>query len=285
MRTQRPVRVKVTRGPVGRSLAGASSGELGHSRTVDQNLLRLPADALSGQRAVITGGTRGIGRAVAMQLALAGAEVVVIGRSADAANTVRSWAEPAGLSIRGFSLDMAQPSSVAALRDELDDAPVDIAVASAAVMSNPASKLAHTTPEHWRDVMAVNVDGVFHALAATVPAMLAARAGRAIALSACLGRMSGPGTAGGLAPYRVSKAAVNALVRNTAAEAGGGKRGVYVDAVCPGHCRTDMGGPQAPRSAEMGADTVVWLAARGCGGAELEAPTGTLWEDREIVPW
>ena len=91
--------------------------------------------------------------------------------------------------------------------------------------------------------------------------------------------MSGPGTAGGLASYRVSKAAVNALTKNLSAELQDGRRGVLVDAVCPGHCRTDMGGVTAPRSAEEGADTVLWLAGRATG------PTGLLWEDRAPVPW
>jgi NAD(P)-dependent dehydrogenase (short-subunit alcohol dehydrogenase family) len=54
---------------------------------------------------------------------------------------------------------------------------------------------------------------------------------------------------------------------------------VLVDAVCPGHCATDMGGPDAPRTAEQGADTVLWLARRD------EGPTGRLWEDRTPVPW
>jgi 3-oxoacyl-[acyl-carrier protein] reductase len=94
--------------------------------------------------------------------------------------------------------------------------------------------------------------------------------------------MSGPGTSGGLAAYRVSKAAVNAYTKNLAAEVGGGRRGVLVDAVCPAHCRTDMGGPDAPRSAEQGAATAVWLAARASGDG---VATGLLWEDREPVDW
>jgi NAD(P)-dependent dehydrogenase (short-subunit alcohol dehydrogenase family) len=109
---------------------------------------------------------------------------------------------------------------------------------------------------------------------------------RIITVSACLGRFTGPGTSGGLAPYRVSKAAVNALTKNFAAEMQYGRRGVLVDAMCPNHCRTDMGGPDAPRSAAEGADTIVWLATRPAQEADgSPVPTGLLWEDREIVPW
>ncbi|MFY7812471.1 MAG: SDR family oxidoreductase, partial [Candidatus Nanopelagicaceae bacterium] len=109
-----------------------------------------------------------------------------------------------------------------------------------------------------------------------------ARKGRIIIFSACLGRMSGPGNAGGLAPYRISKAGVNALVRNLAHETGHGSRGFLVDAICPNHSRTDMGGPDAPRSAAEGAETAIWLAIREFSAGDT---TGVLWEDREIVPW
>jgi NAD(P)-dependent dehydrogenase (short-subunit alcohol dehydrogenase family) len=112
--------------------------------------------------------------------------------------------------------------------------------------------------------------------------MAEARNGRIIIYSACLGRMSGPGNAGGLAPYRISKAGVNAFVRNLAHETGLGARGVLVDAVCPNHSRTDMGGPDAPRSAEEGAATALWLATREFNAGDT---TGVLWEDNQIVQW
>jgi NAD(P)-dependent dehydrogenase (short-subunit alcohol dehydrogenase family) len=100
--------------------------------------------------------------------------------------------------------------------------------------------------------------------------------------------MSGPGNAGGLAPYRISKAGVNALVRNLAHETGLGTRGVLVDAICPNHSRTDMGGPDAPRSAAEGAETAIWLATREFDKDSddfTKNTTGVLWEDHQIVPW
>ena len=113
--------------------------------------------------------------------------------------------------------------------------------------------------------------------------MVERRDGRIINVSACLGRFTGPGLAGGLAPYRVSKSALNAYTRNLAAELGFGRRGVFADVVCPGHCRTDLGGASAPRSPEQGADTVLWLAGRTVDPGPDS--TGLLWEDRAVVPW
>ena len=232
---------------------------------------------LDGQVALVTGGTRGIGLAAARGLAQLGATVVLVGRSPDEA-VARLVDE--GLDAVGQVCDVADVDAVLALPAALGPlGQVDVLVTAAGVMSERMSKTLRTTPAEWRRVMSVNLDGTWAVLAAFGPGMAQRRSGRVITLSACLGRMSGPGTAGGLAPYRVSKAAVNALTKNLAAETGDGARGVLVDAVCPGHCRTDMGGADAPRSAEQGADTVLWLATREPG------PTGRLWEDRQQVPW
>ena len=145
------------------------------------------------------------------------------------------------------------------------------------------SKTLKTTTQEWRRVMAINLDSVFTAVNTVGPAMADARNGRIIIFSACLGRMSGPGNAGGLAPYRISKAGVNALVRNLAHETGHGTRGLLVDAICPNHTRTDMGGPDAPLSVEEGADTAIWLATREFNPGTDK--TGFLWEERQIIDW
>ena len=158
-----------------------------------------------------------------------------------------------------------------------------ILVLAHGVMSEKMSKTLKTTTEEWRRVMAINLDSVFTAVNVLGAPMAEARNGRIIIFSACLGRMSGPGNAGGLAPYRISKAGVNALVRNLAHETGHGTRGLLVDAVCPNHTRTDMGGPDAPLSVEEGADTAIWLATREFDSATDK--TGLLWEEREVIDW
>jgi NAD(P)-dependent dehydrogenase (short-subunit alcohol dehydrogenase family) len=164
----------------------------------------------------------------------------------------------------------------------------EIVILAHGVMSAKMSKTLKTDSAEWRRVMAINLDSVFCALNILAAPMAQARSGRVVIFSACLGRMSGPGNAGGLAPYRVSKAGVNALVRNLAHETGLGARGFLVDAVCPNHSRTDMGGPDAPLSAEEGARTAIWLATRAFdvnGASDQEKLTGVLWEEMKVVAW
>ena len=158
----------------------------------------------------------------------------------------------------------------------------DVMILGHGVMSEKMSKTLRTTDAEWRRVMTINLDSVFTLVNGLAPAMVEARNGRIIIYSACLGRMSGPGNAGGLAPYRISKAGVNALVRNLAHETGLGARGVLVDAVCPNHSQTDMGGSDAPRTAAEGAACALWLATREFNPGDT---TGVLWEDNQIVEW
>jgi NAD(P)-dependent dehydrogenase (short-subunit alcohol dehydrogenase family) len=228
--------------------------------------------------ALITGGSRGIGRAAGRALGLLGTTVVLLGR--DPAGAARAAAELAGEGIDavGIACDVGDAGAVDTTLAGLGSlAAADVLVLSAGVMST--SRALRATPDEWRRVMSTNLDGAVNVVRAVGPGMVERRSGRIIAVSACLGRSSGPGLGPGLGAYRVSKAALNGYVRVLAADTGMGARGVLVDAMCPGHCRTDMGGADAPRSAEEGADTITWLATRPDG------PTGQLWEDRRPVPW
>lgn len=239
-----------------------------------------PTFTLDGRVALVTGASRGIGLAVARGLGRQGATVVMVARDAERLQAAAATLLDEGLDVTPEPVDLTDTQAVRGLPARLGPlADVDVLVNAAGVMSEQMSKTLRTTDEHWREVLDLNLNGAFTLTSTFVPSMVARRTGRVVHLSACLGRMSGPGTSGGLAPYRISKAALNAMVKNLASELGEGRRGVFVDAVCPGHCRTDMGGPDAPRSPEQGADTVLWLAGRPGG------PTGLLWEDRQIVAW
>jgi len=227
----------------------------------------------------VTGGSRGIGRAAAQALAALGATVAIVGRNPENVAKAVSELVARDFDALGVVCDVSDPDQVAlTIAGNPVLANADILINSAGVMSERTAKTLRTTSDEWQRVMGINLDGTFNMVSAIGPAMQARRAGRIINVSACLGRFTGPGLAGGLAPYRISKAAVNALTKNLAAELGNGARGVLVDAMCPNHTRTDMGGPDAPRSA----DTIVWLATREL---TTDIETGLLWEDRQIVPW
>lgn len=235
--------------------------------------------------AIVTGGSRGLGFETAKGLIAAGFTVYII--SKDEKRLAQS-AQTLGCQYR--AVDVADNKKLRQVLIEITEEAsskdlgiLDVLVLAHGVMSEKMSKTLRTNDDEWRRTLSINLDSVFTAVNQLAPAMTDARKGRVVVYSACLGRMSGPGTHGGLAPYRISKAGVNAFVKNLSYETGLGARGFLVDAICPGHCRTDMGGEDAPRSAEQGADTAIWLATRDFDPTKDK--TGLLWEDRQVVDW
>ena len=229
--------------------------------------------------AFVTGASRGLGREVARALKLAGQQVIGISKDPQRAATASNDL--------GFPFETVDFEDIGATRTlaqsllEKCGTP-QILVLAHGVMSDKMAKTLRTNDQEWARVMNINLNSVFTLVNAIGAPMAEARNGRIIIFSACLGRMSGPGNAGGLAPYRISKAGVNAMVRNLAHETGHGSRGLLVDAICPNHSRTDMGGPDAPRSAEEGAATAIWLATREFNPGDK---TGLFWEDQEVIEW
>ena len=228
----------------------------------------------------VTGGSRGLGFATAKALKGQGHQIVLFAKDKEKLSAAASELDS--------SFELVDLADINQTRKVFQSAVAkygvpDVLMLAHGVMSDRLSKTLKTTDEEWNRVMTINLDSVFTIVNEVGAKMAEARNGRIIIYSACLGRMSGPGNAGGLAPYRISKAGVNALVRNLAHESGHGARGLWVDAICPNHSRTDMGGESAPRSAEEGAATAVWLATRELIPGTTQ--TGLLWEDNEVVPW
>ena len=236
--------------------------------------------------AIVTGASRGLGFENAKGLAALGYDIVMVAKDQSRLSMAQQSLQrhnPAGhFSTYAVDLEDLTATRATVAKIAAKHTAPDVLVLAHGVMSEKMSKTLRTTDEEWRRVMAINLDSVFILVNGLVPSMADARKGRVIIYSACLGRMSGPGNAGGLAPYRISKAGVNALVRNLAHETGLGARGLLVDAVCPNHSQTDMGGPEAPRTAEEGAACALWLATREFNAGDT---TGVLWEDNQIVEW
>jgi short-subunit dehydrogenase len=236
--------------------------------------------------AVVTGASRGLGFESASALASAGFDLAMIAKDPTRLTLARQKLSEQfpNQKFTTYQVDLEDMDATRAITEVIasqQETP-EILMLAHGVMSEKMSKTLKTTDHEWRRVMSINLDSIFTLVNGLVPAMVEARKGRVIIYSACLGRMSGPGTAGGLAPYRISKAGVNAFVRNLAHETGLGSRGVLVDAICPNHSATDMGGADAPRTAAEGAATANWLALREFNPGDT---TGVLWEDNTIVPW
>ena len=243
--------------------------------------------------AIISGGSRGLGYESARGLAAAGFDLALIAKDQTRLEGARQsllneFANThAGLTITIYAVDLEDQVATRNMATQITAtlATPKVLMLAHGVMSEKMSKTLRTTDAEWNRVININLNSVFILVNAIAPAMAEARDGRVVIYSACLGRMSGPGSAGGLAPYRISKAGVNSLARNLAHETGMGARGFYVDAICPNHSRTDMGGPDAPRTAAEGAETAIWLATADIAQRGTENVTGVLWEDRQVIPW
>ena len=166
--------------------------------------------------AIISGGSRGLGYHVARALVAQGFDIALIAKdaqrleqsAAELREVTRNQNEEAEAHISTFACDLEQPLLVRELIGSINQSLPTPAVLVLAhgVMSEKMSKTLKTNDSEWRRVMAINLDSVFQLVNGIAPAMADARNGRVIIFSACLGRMSGPGNAGGLAPYRISKA-------------------------------------------------------------------------------
>ena len=124
--------------------------------------------------------------------------------------------------------------------------------------------------------METNVFGPVQLCLALVPMMKVNNYGRLVNVSSGMGQLSDMN--GGYPGYRISKTALNALTRILADELRDAN--ILVNSVCPGWVKTDMGGPDAPRTPNQGANTIVWLATLPDGG-----PTGGFFRDRQQIDW
>ncbi|WP_029010188.1 SDR family NAD(P)-dependent oxidoreductase [Azospirillum halopraeferens] len=192
---------------------------------------------LSGRTALVTGGARNIGLACTLALAEAGARPVVADLTEELVASGCDALARAGYAAEGLVLDVTDPDAVTAAADRLnaDGAAVDILVCNAGIARSdvPAEEV---TDEHWRNVIDINLNGVFWSCRAFGRHMLARRAGAIVTV----GSMSGfiVNKPQPQSYYNASKAAVHHLTRSLAAE--WAERGVRVNAVAPTYIETSL---------------------------------------------
>ncbi|MDQ6737517.1 MAG: 3-oxoacyl-[acyl-carrier-protein] reductase [Gemmatimonadota bacterium] len=194
---------------------------------------------LSGRNALVTGSTRGIGRAIAATLASCGARVAVVGRDLDRAKSV---ALEIGHGAQGFATDVADTASVVKLVADVELAfgGIDILVNNAGLTRD--NLMMRIKDDDWDAVLDANLRGAFVAIRAATRGMMKRRWGRVINITSIVGITGNKGQAN----YAASKAGLIGLTKSVAKELG--SRNILANAIAPGLIETDMTAAMTPEA-------------------------------------
>ncbi|MBA2512676.1 MAG: SDR family oxidoreductase [Rubrobacteraceae bacterium] len=231
--------------------------------------------AENGRVALVSGGNRGIGLEVCRQLAEGGLTVILGSRDEEKG---RQAAEGLPENVVARQLDVADAGSVEriAASIENDFGRLDVLVNNAGISNDDGQDGAGADLDRVKEALEANLFGAWRLCEAAIPHMRREGYGRIVNVSTGLAALEDMG--GGSPGYRISKTGLNALTRILASELRGS--GILVNAVNPGWVQTDMGGANANRSVEEGADGIVWAATLPNNG-----PTGGFFRDRRHTAW
>jgi NAD(P)-dependent dehydrogenase (short-subunit alcohol dehydrogenase family) len=227
--------------------------------------------------ALVTGANKGIGREVARQLAKKGFHVFVGARNPGAGRKAADEIAKQGGKATLLEIDVTNHASVkAAVREFSKIADhLDVLVNNAGIMMDGDDAILEITDDIFRKTIETNVLGALRVTRTFAHLLAKSKAPRIINVSSGGGQLTG-GADGWSPAYCISKTALNGVTSQLAAAL----PKFAVNSVCPGWVRTDMGGRNAPRSVEEGADTIVWLAT-----AAPQTLTGKFLRDRREIPW
>jgi NAD(P)-dependent dehydrogenase (short-subunit alcohol dehydrogenase family) len=227
--------------------------------------------------ALITGANKGIGREVARQLARKGFHVFVGARNRKAGREAVDEIVKDGGKASFLEIDVSNADSVIAAEREFSKMAdhLNVLVNNAGIIVDGDDAILEISDDLLRKTLETNTLGALRVSRAFVPFLRKSKAPRVINVSSGGGQLTG-GADGWAPAYCISKTALNGVTSQLAAAL----PKFAVNSVCPGWVRTDMGGENASRSVEEGADTIVWLATEAA--QEL---TGKFLRDRKEIPW
>tara|TARA_B110000014_G_C19985717_1_gene510456 strand:+ start:199 stop:939 length:741 start_codon:yes stop_codon:yes gene_type:complete len=187
-----------------------------------------------GKIALVTGASRGIGKAIALDLAKQGYTVIGTATTDTGATKISTYLESAGFNGKGLTANVANDESVEALYESIIATydPPGVLVNNAGITRD--NLLMRMKPEEWAEVIQTNLSSIFRVSRACIKAMTKARWGRIINISSVVGSSGN----GGQTNYSASKAGIEGFTRSLAKEIG--SRGITVNAVAPGFIETDM---------------------------------------------
>lgn len=190
---------------------------------------------LTGKIAIVTGGSRGIGRAICLELAKRGASIAFCGRSLnDNTRSLEEELKSLGVEAKGYALDAADHEASKAFVAEVikDFGTIDILVNNAGITRD--GLLMRMDEAQWDEVIGANLKSVFNLTSAVIPTMIRARQGAIVSLSSVVGVHGNAGQTN----YAASKAGIIGFTKSVAKELG--SRGIRANAVAPGFIQTDM---------------------------------------------
>ena len=227
--------------------------------------------------AIVTGANRGIGFEIARQLALSGVTVVLTARDEAKGKAACDKLRQQGLNVRFHQLDVTNEKSVLSLAEDLrlEFGKIDILVNNAGIGIDEGKSTLNIDMDTVRKTMETNFYGPFQVSQALIGLMQRSQDGRIVNISSGMGALHSMGR--GSPSYSISKTALNALTAKMASDLN--DTHIKVNAMCPGWVRTDMGGPNASRDVQQGAETAVWLATSD------DVPTGKYLRDKKEIEW
>ena len=228
--------------------------------------------------ALVTGANRGIGLEVARQLAIRGFTTILGARDSRKGEETANSLKQSWLKIITVQLDVTEQQSIDAAKHLVEEqfGKLDVLINNAAILYDSWQRAENANLDTVREALETNTLGAWRMCQAFIPLLRKSRHARIVNVSSESGSVTVMG--GGTPAYSVSKAALNALTRMLADELHSVR--ILVNSVCPGWVATEMGGPNAPRTVEEGAASVIWAAK-----LPDEGPTGGFFRDGEPLGW